>query len=363
LKPNCQPLLKVLADPHAMAGLDMADWDALLRQARGAILLSRLASLAESHGLMDGLPPEVQRHLNAARQIAERQSRALAWEARKLDQALARLDIPVVLLKGAAYALADLPPARGRLFGDIDILVDKARLGEVEAALRMHGWHGTHHSVYDQRYYRQWMHELPPLVHMRRQSLLDVHHNLLPETARLKTRPSLVIASARPMPGFRALHVPMLEDLVLHSATHLFHEGEWSHGLRDLTDLDDLLRHGCETRQDWWNGLTERARELNLSRPLAMALRYARMLLSTPIPDSVFEAAMTACSRMAWPWLDGLFIRGLLSFHAGCRLPGSDMANFVLFVRAHALRMPLHLLLPHLTYKAWLGMKLGEAKE
>jgi hypothetical protein len=25
------------------------------------------------------------------------------------------------------------------------------------------GWAATHHDAYDQRYYRQWMHELPPM--------------------------------------------------------------------------------------------------------------------------------------------------------------------------------------------------------
>ena len=42
----------------------------------------------------------------------------------------------------------------------------------------------THHSAYDQRYYREWMHELPPLLHVRRQTALDVHHAIAPETAR-----------------------------------------------------------------------------------------------------------------------------------------------------------------------------------
>lgn len=30
-------------------------------------------------------------------------------------------------------------------------------------------------------------------------------------------------------------------DIVLHSAAHLFHEGEWGSGLRDLVDLHALL--------------------------------------------------------------------------------------------------------------------------
>ena len=198
MKECCQPLLSVLADSQTMAGLDPSDWDLLIRQASGAGLLSRLALEADALGLTESLGKPIQRHLIAAGTLAERQRRAVAWEARKLDQALASLRIPVVLLKGAAYTLAELPPARGRLFADVDILVPKSSLGEVEAALLMHGWHGTQHSAYDQRYYRQWMHELPPLTHIRRQTHLDVHHNLLPETARLKTMPERVLRPPKP---------------------------------------------------------------------------------------------------------------------------------------------------------------------
>ncbi len=340
-----------------MAGLDPAAWDRLLRQARSAILLPRLAVLAEAHGLMDGLSSEIQRHLHAGRRIAERQTRAVHWEARKLDQALAALGIPVLLLKGAAYALADLPPARGRLFGDVDILVDKPHLGNVEAALRLRGWHALKQSPYDDRYYRRWMHELPPLTHLRRGSHLDVHHNLLPETARLRTRPDRVIAAARPLPGYRVLHVPILEDLVLHSATHLFHEGEWQHGLRDLVDLDALLRQGAGAQAEWWGGLLRRAADLNLSRPLALALRYCHQLLATPVPAEVLAETAESHRRLAWIWLDGLFLRGLTSFHPLCRAPGTGLAGVLLYVRAHALRMPLHLLLPHLVHKGWLSIR------
>jgi hypothetical protein len=127
--------------------------------------------------------------------------------------------------------VGDLPPAQGRLFADIDILVPKAALAQAESTLMLHGWLSSHHSAYDQRYYRRWMHELPPMTHIRRKSNLDVHHNLLPETARLRTRPELVIAASQPIPCYQSLRLPCLEDLVLHSATHLFHEGEWSHAL------------------------------------------------------------------------------------------------------------------------------------
>ncbi|MCX7673106.1 MAG: nucleotidyltransferase family protein [Thiobacillaceae bacterium] len=255
----------------------------------------------------------------------------------------------MIVLKGAAYVLGQLAPARGRLFADVDILVPKAGLGHAEAQLMLHGWHSGHHDAYDQRYYRRWMHELPPMTHLRRGTSLDVHHDLLPQTARLKTRPERVIAAAQPIPGYRCLRLPRLEDLVLHAATHRFCEGEWALGLRDLTDLDALLRLGL-ARPDWWANLIERAVELNLAYPLRLALRYAQRLLATPVPDQVLATLARHTGRLAWGWRDALFLRGLTP--AGCAPAGTGLARSILYVRGHWLRMPLHLLLPHLLYKA-----------
>lgn len=387
---RCPLLIEALREPTRLTTFTLADWDRLLPQARAAGLLARLAVLADDLALTPQLPAAAQQHLTAARTLAERQYRAVLWEARKIDAALAPTELPVLLLKGAAYVLGNLPPSRGRLISDIDILVPKAGLGQAEAQLMLHGWYAGHHDAYDQRYYRQWMHELPPMTHLRRGSHLDVHHNLLPETARLKTSPEAVIADSTPIPGHRCLRLPRLEDLVLHSATHRFCEGEWSMGLRDLVDLDALLRLGA-ARPGWWAALLARARELNLTYPLALALRYTQRLLVTPVPDAVVREldlgrpppappdghwhghaarAMSPAEprdvgrplladtpselphRLGWVWRDALFLRGLAAAHADCAPPLTGLAAFLLYVRAHWLRMPLRLLLPHLLYKA-----------
>lgn len=58
---------------------------------------------------------------------------------------------------------------------------------------------------------------------------------------------------------------------MLHSACHLFHEGEWGHGLRDLVDLDAMLR-AFAAEPGFWSTLLVRAQDLNLGRPLYLAL-------------------------------------------------------------------------------------------
>ncbi|MDZ7592808.1 MAG: nucleotidyltransferase family protein [Rubrivivax sp.] len=352
MKAGWTTLLRALREPGAMAGFDADTWDLLLRQASSAGLLGRLAALAQQAGVEGGLPTPVRRHLCAASTIAEQQQRAVRWELVQLAPVLGRLDGPVLLLKGAAYAAAGLPPAAGRLFSDIDLLVPKAQIATAEALLTFDGWVSSHHSEYDQRYYRQWMHELPPMTHIRRRTVLDLHHNILPETARIQTRPDLILASARALPEHPRFSIPAPADLVLHSATHLFHEGEWQHGLRDLVDLDALLRaQGADP--EFWDGLIARAALLNLGRPLFYGLRYCERLLATPVPAGLLQRCPGRPGPRAAAAMDALFMPALATAHHSCRRPGSGFAAWALYVRSHWLRMPPHLLLPHLAQKFW----------
>ena len=44
------------------------------------------------------------------------------------------------------------------------------------------GWSHMKADEYDQHYYREWMHELPPLQHKERGTVVDLHHGILPVT-------------------------------------------------------------------------------------------------------------------------------------------------------------------------------------
>lgn len=342
--------LRVLRDPAAAARLTLPQWEAVVRGARRANVLGRIAVDLVERGLLPGVPEAPRAHLEAALVVAEAQASGVRREAAFIDRALADLDVPVVLLKGAAYLMAGLSAARGRVFSDIDILVPSPRLTEVESRLMVHGWASLKTDAYDQRYYRRWMHEIPPLKHHTRQTVLDVHHAILPTTARLKPDSAKLLAASVPAadePRFRVLS-PV--DMVLHSATHLFCNEDVGNSFRDLVDLDALLRE-LGARQDFWSRLTERAAELDLSRPLYYALRYAQRVLDTPIPARVSGAA----ERSAPPsWLRGLMDRLFLAtFQPDAAGRSLALARTSLYVRAHWLRMPPLLLTYHLAYKAF----------
>src|SRR5688572_7623250 len=155
------PIVAALRDPPETLSWTIAQWELLVRQARSADLLSRLAALLQQRGLLDQVPAAPRTHLLAARTVGEAQEEAVHREVSQVRKALTRIGVEIVLLKGAAYLYAGLPAAQGRVFSDIDFLVPRAALPQVEAALMLHGWATTHHEPYDQRYYREWMHELP----------------------------------------------------------------------------------------------------------------------------------------------------------------------------------------------------------
>jgi len=345
-------LLLALRTPTAMAGFDTDVWDLLVRQAASAGLLGRLGALAREAGIEEKLPQAVRHHMQAVMTLAEQQQRAVRWELVNLSETLSELQGPVVLLKGAAYAAAGLAPGPGRLFSDIDLLVPKSQIHIAEAALMLGGWNSSHHDSYDQRYYRDWMHELPPMTHIHRQTVLDLHHNILPETARIRTHPERILAQASPLADFPRFGIPCPADQVLHSATHLFHEGEWEHGLRDLVDLDALLRaYGHES--GFWTSLITRATELKLGRPLFYGLRYCQKLLLTPVPADVLQRCPRRPGAAGALAMDCLFMPAFSTAHHSCRHWFAGVAVFTLYVRSHWLRMPFHLLLPHLVRKSW----------
>jgi hypothetical protein len=348
-------LATVLRQPELLGTLKPSEWDLLLPQARRAGMLAHLAWIIEKSG--QSASGRAGEYLEGARAVSIRQAQAVHFEVGRIQSALAESDIPVILLKGAAYQIAGLPCSAGRTFTDIDLLVPLAQIATVEKLLRLQGWGAGHNSPYDERYYRKWMHEIPPLMHIRRQTVIDLHHAILPLTARIKSASQPLFENARRLSGFENLFVLAPADMLLHSATHLFTEGDYNHGLRDLADLDSLVRHFSAAAPDFWQELRRRANLLNLGRPLFYALRYCQAVLNTPVP-----AELAKLNKPVLPTLmDALFGRALAPEHVSCADGLSGLARWLLYIRGHWLRMPLHLLLPHLFHKAFL-VEREEAK-
>lgn len=335
-----------------LAELSLVEWDLLVRQGRRAQLLGRLAARLSDAGLSDAIPERPMSHLQAVLTASDRVNAVARWEIGQVAQALEALAVPVVVLKGAAYALADPLVAKGRRFSDLDILVPKSAIENVERRLRVHGWLSTHLDAYDQRYYREWMHEIPPMTHMSRQTNLDIHHGLLPETVRARPDPRLLLQDAVAVEGVDNVYVLSPLDRWLHSATHLFQEGEFHNALRDLTDLD-LLSREFSKDPGFWDGLPARAERLNLTRQLFYAIWFLDSILETPMPAGYLrqleDFGPTGAIRGL---MNHLYRQAFRPLHPSCDSAWGGVGRLALYVRSHAIRMPPRLLLPHLAHKA-----------
>lgn len=350
-------LLQILQQPEAITGLRLADWDLLLRQARRSNLLAKLYALLDEKSLLEHIPSQPRAHLEWMHVLSNRHEQAVRWEVEQIQKALLKAKEPVILLKGAAYTMAGLPPARGRLFSDIDILVPKNSLDAVEAALTLHGWVTTHHDEYDQRYYRTWMHELPPMQHVKRMTVIDVHHGILPETTVNPPDPAKLFTGARLIEGATNLKVLAPVDMVLHSLAHLFHEGEWGNGLRDLNDIQQLLEYFGRDAE-FWPRLAFRAKELNLTRSLFYTLRYVSQIFRMAIPKEIVESVKSSGpNALLLMLMDRLFIGVLIPKHSDSAAWKLWIAGRLLYIRATWLRMPSALLVRHLFHKAFISPK------
>ncbi len=336
-------LARVLTDPGYALELDARGWTALLAMAHAERLSGCLA--VRLNGLT--VPDEAATVLEAARVNAEASRTAALWEVEMARRALAPHAIPVILLKGAAFVAAGLDAGRGRMIGDLDILVPRERLDEAEAALLSAGWEWVKPDPYDDAYYRVHMHELPPLIHRERDRMIDVHHTILPLTARVRPDAvALVEAAVAVKAGADdGLFTLSPADMLIHAAAHLLADGDLAGGLRNLWDMDRLIReHSGDP--GYWPTVLERARRHGLVPHVSRALRLTGHIFDTPVdPFLAFEARR-----------GDVFYLGRLLARNRWGQESRAILRFAFYVRSHWNRMPPLKLARHL----WVKWRKGQ---
>lgn len=328
-------LVTALREPATAAALAPAEWTALLTAARAERLLATLAHRLDPRTAS----PAVAAILADARDGAAQERRAALWEAEMARRALAGLGTPVVLLKGTAFAAAGLDAGTGRAIGDLDILVPRTALDEAERLLRAAGWEAVKDDGYDDAYYRRWMHELPPLIHRERDRIIDVHHTILPPTARPTPDAAALLGEAQALGGGLATLSP--RHMVVHAAAHLFADGDLAGGLRNLWDIDRLVREFADADAGFVADLVREAGRHGLAPHVRRALRLAHALFGTPI--AAIAPALTAADRV---------YRRRLLVRDGWGRQRHAATRTAFYVRSHWIRMPPPLLARHLAIKA-----------
>ncbi len=342
---------QALRDPQSALAWSLGDWERVVRAARRLRLLARLAESLDAAGLIDEVPIAPRRHLLAEQQVSRFRTAAMLWALQRIRSVLGDCTYPCVLLKGAAYLGQDLRIAAGRLPSDIDILVPKAHVADVQRLLAGDGWAEVALDAHDQRYYREWSHEAPPMRHPLHPLELDLHHDILPPLARTHVDIARLLQRVQPS-NHHGWQVLQPVDQVLHSATHLFFDSQAVDRLRDLIDLDGLMREFA-VAPSFYADLVARAHELGLSEALAMAFHFCGEWLRTPIPIEARRElqphGMTVLQRR---WLMPT-LTSLLTPSEPDEAPrrSQEFAAVLFLTRYHAGRMPLRVLLPHLLRK------------
>jgi len=345
--------------PGLAASYNNQQWSLLIRTAKACKLLAHVAWLIEQHNLNSILPEKVQNHFVAALKIAEFRQRQILWEINRLQRALKNINASVIVLKGGAYLLLKLPFAKARLLSDVDIMVEKANINTIEQILLTQDWQSQKVDEYDQQYYRRWMHEIPPLSHALRSVEVDIHHTIIPPTSKFKPDPNLLFSDAIDIDDI-SFKVLSPCDMVLHSAVHLFSDSDLGNKLRDLVDLDQLIRHFDSQNPNFQSHLCQRARELGLQRPLYYTVKYTHQLLGTPLTISEQEIS-SICPSFPVSWLMNTLVPlALLPENPKHLRQSVSFARWLLYVRSHYLRMPLRLLLPHLARKSLMRFKAND---
>ncbi len=298
-----QTLGLILSGRAAAAGLESfsaGEWEALSKQAHAegvGPLLYRALSRSESGSSIPASTWDFLRLVYAATRI---RNQAIFSELASLLPLFHRAGIPVVLLKGACFALTVYPDPGLRPMGDADLLVPRLKLAEAVRIARSQGFVDAapeaapglrdllNHEICLRRAGPQ------PVT-------LELHHSLVAERTFTYAVPvdwfwqqTEALKSSRAGFGQAWMLTPTAQ--VLYAAAHamLQHGGEIA-PLRWFYDLDLLIRH-YRDRLDW-ELLLSQARKFEWGSALEAALAQTVAYFATPVPDPVRAALVGSPDR------------------------------------------------------------------
>lgn len=346
-------LTRLIRDPRTGVSLDERAWVDLIHLLRASDLLGCLYHLADIAGAFEHYPSYARRHLQSMRVYSDRQARQVRLECSEIDAQLSSVGIKPVFLKGAGYTLRGSRNSRGRIYTDIDALVPREEIYKAQAALKHDAWYSPPITDYDERYYRKWAHEIPPMKHLFRRTVLDLHHNIVPPiSGRAPNINSLLEGLVTTTEGLLVLSPPAA---TLHSIVHLFTNEDFTKGFRDLVDLYLLMEEYGD--KSYWQGLLSLAKGTGFSNELVYALASLKQVLEYPVPDSVWAELGDSARKLAQGfWAKQVFSRALSPHHPMVCGASEQLAIQLIYLRGHWMKMPVPVLIGHLSVKAGMGL-------
>lgn len=349
---NPSLIANIFNDLDQLKTLTLEQWEQIILILRDSQVLAKFCYLVKSNSCFNSLPSYVQHHLNNAEAVAKKQENQIEYEAKELLKITEKSSKFSVFLKGAAYTLANKKAGKGRIYSDIDLVVSKASITTIEAHLSILGWLAKETNEYDQNYYREWAHEIPPMQHTNRGTVLDLHHNLVPPMSGRADNLGLLIQDSIELNG--NIHVLSPAAMTLHSAIHLFFNEEFNNGFRDIHDLHLLFTE--HNTDEFWKKIISLAESTQFEVELFLATRYCKSIFKTSVPDFVESKFKTLKQPIKLKYWDFIFSNVLLPHHPSVQTTKQKIAIFLALIRGHILKMPFGLLLKHTSHKLWKGL-------
>ncbi len=221
------------------------------------------------------------------------QNRNILKELEKISSAFEQAEIPVVVLKGACFALTLYEDIGLRPMGDLDILVPVEKFSQAVQIAQVLGYEDNLPQAAPGL--RDLLNHEVCLQKPGQSFSLEIHHSLVADKTYTYAVPVdwfweqiEPLTGAEPGMRFGALWMLSPEAQLLYAASHamLQHGGDAS-PLRWFYDMDQLVRKYQDSLD--WDLLSEQARVFAWGSALLAALERVREYFDTPIPADVLS--------------------------------------------------------------------------
>jgi len=261
---------------EVLPALSEQDWEEVeaAAHAQGLTLLlhDRLV------GAESSVPGAMQERLHSTFLKATARNMVMLHHASVMLEALRGRGLEVIVLKGLYLAEAVYPGIGLRIFDDIDLLLHRLDLPAALEVMRDLGYELS--TWYDPADPNCDIKHIPPLVKADA-PIVELHWAILEEEEPFTIDVEGMWARSVPVEiagvAVRGLSV---EDLILHLSLHLTYQHRLAAGVRNLYDIDAVIRRGGVD----WAQLVAAAREWKAERVLWLTLRLLQEIAGTPLP-------------------------------------------------------------------------------
>jgi hypothetical protein len=334
--------------------VELKQWEDIIHVLREVNLLAACYFQLKKEDKLTLLPSFAFKHMKSAAIYSSRQSEQVIFECKLLQNTLDAENIQSVFLKGASYTLRKSINSQGRVYSDIDLLVAKKDISKAEEVLKKHAWCAKKVSEYDNNYYREWSHEIPPMFQIHRGTVLDLHHNILLPISGREVDVELLTKNCQLIEGsYTVLSYPAT---ILHSIVHLIINEDLSNGYRDVLDITALIKEN--NSPEFWQEIISLSSTLGFNNELYIALSLSERYANLAIPSNVWLNFSKQKNNHKLNFLlNHVYYFALQPHSPAIQTVKHKLAISVAYFLGHLQKMPLKVLIPHLLTKSFFSIR------